>query len=407
MQSDKNRHQGLVAIILAMIGSGSLVSTTVNVEVADPVTPPSQRDGWAGAELASEGPPATQLSDLVAGAEWGSSEGAQVYLWEYAQRINGGEHFPTFRQETGDCVSMGAANAINYLQAVQIAQDGANHRFRPAYQPWIYGVSRTAEDIGAGKLGRSAGSVGRWAAETVQRYGVLPADADGVPDYSGQIADAWGYRGVPDEFFDDAEGFTVATTAQVRSYEDVRDAIASGYPVTVASNRGFRMQPREHRGRMWGVPSGQWNHQMCFIGVDDQAESPRGRGGVYCLNSWGANAHGKPLNGEPPGGFWIDRQTVDAMVRQGDSWAFADFKGFRFRDLDFRIFGDEPQPIEVVDVVDIPEPPPLYEPICEAYGVHRDVAMGGGALAFLGAGLAGGLALHRRSRRRPSRHSAA
>lgn len=406
MSSDKTKHQGLVAIILAMIGSGSLISTTVNVEVADPVTPPAQREGWAGAELASDGPPAPQFADLIAGDDWQSSEGAQVYLWEYAQRINGGKHFPTFRQETGDCVSMGAANAVNYLQAVQIAMEGRHFKFRPAYPPWIYGVSRTAPDIGAGKLGRSAGSVGRWGIETLTGYGALAADAEGVPEYRGKVADSWGYHGVPEKFFPLAEDFTVGSAAQVRSYEDVRDAIASGYPVTVASNRGFRMEPREYRGRHWGVPSGQWNHQMCFIGVDDQAESPSGRGGVYCLNSWGENAHGKPLNGEPPGGFWVDRKTVDSMVRQGDSWTISDFRGFRFRDLDFRIFGDEIPSAEPIDIVDIPEPLPLYEPVCEAYGVNQDIATGGGALALLGAGAAGGYVMRRRRARQghDSRH---
>ena len=75
-------------------------------------------------------------------------------------------------------------------------------------------------------------------------------------------------------------------------------------------------------------------HQMCFIGYDPNNGNP----GVYCLNSWGANAHGVSPDGAPPGGFWVDKATVSRMVKQGDSFAYSEFQGFPKNDdwnLDF------------------------------------------------------------------------
>ena len=372
-----------MAWLMAILGGSALFSSqqTITIHVDQAVTPPSQRMGLAKAD-----DPGTEAPVEVFALSDPSfdSSGAQVALWEFAQSINGGEHFPTFRQETGDCVAQGAANAINYLQAVQIASHGQSARFRCAFAPWIYGVSRTAEDIGAGRLRRSAGSVGSWAANAVERYGVLAADVPGVPEYSGRISDQWGYQGPPAEYFDEAEDFVVETVAQVNSYEDVRDALANGYPVTVASNQGFRMQAKVHRGKAFGMPSGQWAHQMCLIAVDDQADCPDGsKGACYCLNSWGSAAHGPPAGDEPPGGFWISRRVVERMVRQGDSWAYSNFSGFPLRDLDFRIFGATAE--QEQDLVEIPAPLPLVAPACYAWlGIERPLAEAAGGVCLLG-----------------------
>ncbi len=49
--------------------------------------------------------------------------------------------------------------------------------------------------------------------------------------------------------------YLVKSTALVRTYEEVRDAIVNGYPVTVASNRGFQMRGRVDKGS-FGVSLG-------------------------------------------------------------------------------------------------------------------------------------------------------
>ena len=63
---------------------------------------------------------------------------------------------------------------------------------------------------------------------------------------------------------------------------------------------------------------------MCFIGVDIEDKRP----GAYLMNSWGPNAHSQPGNGEPPGGFWVDADTADSMLRQDDSFTFSQYEGY-------------------------------------------------------------------------------
>ncbi|NDF13055.1 MAG: hypothetical protein EB060_09630 [Proteobacteria bacterium] len=255
----------------------------------------------------------------------------RVVLWDYAKKVNGGSHLPTFRQAVGDCVSMGAANAVNYLAAMEIIRLGDREKFRPAFQPFIYGISRV--QIGGGRISGD-GSVGAWAAEGVRKYGILAADEPGTPAYSGDVARTWGRKpGPPQDALAAAKPHCLKSTAQVTTYEQVRDAIANGYPVTVASNRGFQMRGVRDRGKLWGSPAGSWAHQMAFIGVDDDSSRP----GCYCLNSWGPDAHGAPVDDAPPGGFWVDAEVVTQMVRQGDSFAFSQFDGFPAQKLNFML----------------------------------------------------------------------
>ena len=382
----------VVLAVCALLSGGIAITTQINVEA--PVTPEPVRNGWRApdpAELATAEPFVLQ----TAGA-YESTEGAVVKLWDYSRAINGGQHFPTFLQQVGDCVANGAANAVNYLQAVQLARGppvAGAFEFRPAHRCFIYGASRTHPEIGNKRLGSSDGSVGAWAAEAVQTQGVL-AQEDG-PDYSGQLAREWGSRGVPDAYYWQAALFKVRSVARVTTYEQLRDALASGYPVTCAGNVGFKMQPVVRDGKHWGVPSGSWAHQMCWLAVDDTARSPfDGQvGAVYTLNSWGPNAHGQPADDAPPGGFWIDRTTAERYLRQGDCWAFSAFDGFPQRDLDFQIFRDR-EPIDVQFVAG--DPAPLV-PVCERFAhVSADDALCGGsccgALALLGIA-------HRRRRR--------
>lgn len=298
-------------------------------------TPRQARHGWLGQDAARRA--FEQLADrfapfFVAG-QTRSSEGRRLALWDFARQVTG-RHLPTFRQEIGDCVSMGAANAVNYLACMEIARQHDRERYRPAYPPYLYGISRV--QIGGGRLDDGDGSLGVWAADGVRRHGVLAADEPGVPPYSGNVAREWGRRpGPPAQLIAQAQPHCVRSTAPVRTYAQVRDAIVNGYPVTVASTVGFRMRPMVDRNKHWGVPAGSWAHQMCLVGCDDDDARP----GCYCINSWGPDAHGKPADDAPPGGFWIDASVVERMVGQDDSFAYSQFDGFPEQELDFHLVG--------------------------------------------------------------------
>lgn len=369
-------------VLCTLVGLISgLCASTAFVEVETPITPVEARYGWAETATPAEEAPQFALSGAVE-----SSEGAVVHLWDYSKAINGREHFPTFRQAIGDCVANGLANGLNYCQAADIyLSRGPPTSFRPVDRPWLYGVSRTDPKIGNGRLGSSDGSVGAWAVKAAQLRGVLAADEPGVPEYSGARAREWGIKGVPSQFHLLAFQQKLKTYAQVRTYEDVRDALANSYPVTIASNVGFQMKAVVKDGKHWGRPSGSWAHQMCLIGVDDTAVSPFDgkKGAAYCLNSWGPEAHGKPADDAPPGGFWIDRTTVERIVKQGDSWAISGFTGFPARPKpdDFIVFDSN------ADVGLHAQDPVCSQAACAVVGVEQDTAcncaLTGGCVSLL------------------------
>lgn len=286
--------------------------------------------GWAGPETAK------RENDKLAGnfpqftikGATRNTAGQRAVLWEAAKKVTGA-HLPTYNQKIGDCVSMGGSNGANYLSCADIIIRGDAERFRPAYQPYLYGTSRVL--VGGQRGSYQDGSVGVWLADAVRKYGVLWADHDGVPAYSGDVAKDWGAKGPPKAYVDYASTYLVKTTAKVRSYAEARDALCNYYPVVVCSNRGFQMAGRVDKGKLFGVPSGTWQHCMTFIGVDDDPKRPA----LYCLNSWGPDAHGKPADDAPPGGFWVDAQVVDYMLRQDDSFAWSDMVGFPERRLDY------------------------------------------------------------------------
>jgi len=313
------------------------------------VTPPEARMGWADPGVVQQ-----EVARLSAGLPKFSiakrfaddNKKKRVVLWDAAKKVNGGKHLPTFRQEIGDCVSMGAANALNYLQCVILAS-GQPGRYRPAFQPWLYGGSRHdvgKDRLGCCKTGRCDGSVGIWAATFARDFGVLAADETGVPAYSGKVAMAWNC-GPPREFYSIAKEHPLRTFAQVNSADDVRDAICNGYPVTIASNWGGLMRPPTKGGRLVNRRADSWGHQMVIIGYDGAGNTPY----WYILNSWGENAHGAPPDDAPPGGFWVGEQDVTYIVRQGDSWAYSQFEGFPEQDLDFSVVRAAPPVNRVPD----------------------------------------------------------
>jgi intein/homing endonuclease len=164
---------------------------------------------------------------------------------------------PNYPQEIGCCVSMGMKNACEYGQLIDITQ-GAREEFKLIFPPYIYGICRN--QIGQGRISGD-GAMGVWAAEGVVKYGVIPADAEGCPKYSGSVAKKWGSRsGVPEEFIKVGKIHLVKECAKISSWEDALKALVNGYPLTVASDYGFDMKARSD-GFM--KHSTTWNHQMC------------------------------------------------------------------------------------------------------------------------------------------------
>ncbi len=86
----------------------------------------------------------------------------------------------------GSCVSFGTNNAITRTMVCQIVMNQANEEFKDIAEEATYGGSRV--EIGGGKLGRGDGSVGAWAAQFVQKYGVISREKHGNYDLSSKTS---------------------------------------------------------------------------------------------------------------------------------------------------------------------------------------------------------------------------
>jgi hypothetical protein len=237
-------------------------------------------------------------------------------VWELAKQVLGRE-YTAGRQEIGDCVSWGMKQAGELRSIIEIAA-GQEEKWRPWFAPWIYATSRN--QIGSGLSGD--GSLGSWAAAAVSKYGVLFEDDEGVPPYSGSVARSWGFASnrrnpVYIKFFDVAKDNPCASVEVKSVDEAVRMVRDFRRPLTIASMRGFQMRPREYKGKHVFTPSGTWAHQMCLIEYDSELPA------LYRLNSWGSDAHGRPLNGEIAGGAWNLLDDLEREFRSGDVECFA------------------------------------------------------------------------------------
>lgn len=261
-------------------------------------------------------------------------------IWEVTRKLLG-EDPKNYPQEDGDCVSFGAKNGCEHLQAFQL-KSGDKSKWRSVFPPYIYGISRV--QIGGGRI-RGAGSLGVWATQGLIKYGCLFTDIPGVPKYSKAIAQSWGNSGPPKQFIDEASKYLLKMqmdAAKVTMWEQLKSAISNGYPITIASNYGFTMKPGS---RGYHEYADTWPHQMCILGYDEseQYEEPC----VCIVNSWG-NVHGEIIDKVtnekwPVGTLRVRKSVVLKMLLDGggDSWAYSNLDlGFvpRLPESAFSIF---------------------------------------------------------------------
>ena len=103
---------------------------------------------------------------------------------------------------------------------------------------------------------------------------MLRSDFPGVPAYSREIADSWGDGADFRAFLTEGRQHPVRSAARITHWDALVAAVCNGYPCTLASNVGFTMRPGTdgfHRRR------GSWPHQMCVVGICDDAGAAVGR----------------------------------------------------------------------------------------------------------------------------------
>jgi len=279
----------------------------------------------------------SQLPHPVFGDIWGdiknSGAGKSLLLYDVVRSLNN-KVYPNRKQETGDCVSTGGANAIDVTKSCDII-------VKKQFEEWV--AETASEDLYAGsrvQIGKGRisgnGSIGAWLAQYVNLYGALPRGKYGNVDlttYSGQRAVLWGAasRGVPQSLIPYAKEHPIATVSRVDSYEQARDLLANGYGIFICSNQGFSAT-RDKDG--FSAPSGIWYHCMCANALDDKFRRP----GLCIQNTWGTWNSGPKRHNQPDGSFWVDADVINKMLKQGDSWALSGYEGFKPRKINTRIF---------------------------------------------------------------------
>lgn len=267
----------------------------------------------------------------VAQAIRNSGAGKVVLLYKFVKQLTGVYNYKY--QGTGDCVSWGAATAVDTIKAVEIVLKKEPELWTGWTSPEIiYGGSRV--QIGKGRLGGSAGSYGIWAARFVSEFGTLIQAVHGKYDlskYNTQRAIDWGYRGVPQDLIDLIKEHPVKSPRQVKSVEEARDSVANGFAVTIAGNRGFYRR-RDAKGTVRVNPSDPWAHQMVITAVND----PEGK--MLVENSWPEGWITGPIYlDQPNDSFWASYEDLEYYFRIGDSWSYEDYQGYRLRELNLRI----------------------------------------------------------------------
>jgi len=233
------------------------------------------------------------------------------FVWDKARSLYAGKGIPTRLQATGDCVAVSLAQAGDYLSVAEKSENVRAATMSHWYSSWIYGIARV--EIGQNSI-PGPGAYGVWGAEAVSEYGVLFGDDRGVPYYDRKSANKMGEPPGPlGEFGQVAINRLVTEVSRCRSIEDIRAALQNECMVTIASDRGFRMQPYIKEGLHVYEPHGTWAHQMALIGWRDEPFPC-----AYRLNSWGPSAHGEPLNDEPPGGAWNLAEDLEKEIQ--DKW---------------------------------------------------------------------------------------
>jgi hypothetical protein len=230
--------------------------------------------------------------------------------------------FPDYpAQQIGDCVSFGHGHGNDLLQCIEIGL-GEAVEYRETDTEFIYSASREI----AGILGTGDGSYGAAAVKAMTTIGMVSREMLGTDGaYSGDRAKMWGKTGPPHDAELNAASYKVGSAALVSTWDDLVAALSNGYPVTICTDQGFTLE-RDPAG--FCTASGTWGHCMLLAGVRFD------RPGACIIQSWGPDMPtGPTVLGQPSFSFWVERNVIEQILAEGDSWALSKAPAFTKRDL--------------------------------------------------------------------------
>lgn len=227
----------------------------------------------------------------------GLGKGKVACLWEPWEKIHG--PWRAHKQEWMDCVAQATGGGLDLLTAIE------NHKFiAAASTDMIYAGGRN--HIAKRVVG--PGMMGSWAVDWLQRYGKLLRQDYGRYDlthYSKQTCKYWDRKGVPRSLGQIAKRTPLLSYKSVETWNQCRDAIASGHPILFCSFLGVEDSVRDEDGFI--VPRGKWAHAWLLAGIDDRKIRP----GACLINSHGEEwASGPKRHNNPDGSVWVDKEHI-------------------------------------------------------------------------------------------------
>jgi hypothetical protein len=266
----------------------------------------------------------------------GISKGQKALLWKYYETAVGKSFEPHSQPGEGDCVAHAYAAGVDILAACDIFMNSENEQWiANASVEMIYAGSRN--EIGKGKLRGGGGSVGEWAAQYLQQYGVLHQLQYSNFDLTGySVSRSTKYRdkGVPDELEPVARQHPVKTYSLITSARVAFDALYAGQLIPICSNYAFSNK-RDADGFCKRDKRRKWYHCMLLAGFDDTTNRPGG----LIINSWSAWNSGPTRYEQPVGSFWVDAEVIDGMLNVWqDSFAISAYEGHPKKMLHHKLY---------------------------------------------------------------------
>jgi hypothetical protein len=279
-----------------------------------------------------------EISDSLYG-EWyrvaqdfgveGNGKGKLTCLWTEVWFADGSTRgiSQSPSQPVGDCVSRNFSHALTLTLAAQV-NNGIGSWPQIDAAAW----KKCPMHVHPAPIYATRGHCGHgWSCSTAANNSkkivalVVPGSYDGwdLTYYSSKTQTQY-CRGIPGDVLKalDASNHLVREVSHVRSFEQVADALASGYGVSSCGGEGWSKNRNEHAVSR---RSGRWSHALAVIGADDTEWAHQHYGGpLVCIaNSWGAwnrgprHTHGDvSLPEVPVGAFWTPWKDASARSFQ-------------------------------------------------------------------------------------------
>lgn len=243
-------------------------------------------------------------------------------------------------QPTGDCVSRSNSHALITSLACSVYNGKGSW---PEIPESLYQTGMPFSPTGTYWLkhgGVSGWSCSAAAARSKDGIGIVVAKPYSNPnignlltpqEYKTSSIGKYTRSGPPSDVVADLDDHKAVSYSRIRSFEEIRDALANGYGVSSCGGQGFS-KTRDANGV--SRRSGHWSHAMAYVGTDDTKWAHDNYGGplVLVLNSWGVSwIHGpRKVQGKddypeiPKGSFWARWSEVQGR----DCYTFSAVNGF-------------------------------------------------------------------------------